>query len=123
MHNINFKFSSYTINIKLRSTKTAIAIKNILPFKTIVKTWGEEIYFEIPIEEDLDLENDAKDIINVGEIAYWIEGKCIAIGYGKTPISKGNEIKLAARTNIWGDANLNVEKLKNIKDGDEIIIS
>ena len=108
MHNINLKFSSYIINIKLRSTKTASAIKNILPFKSIVKTWGEEIYFEIPIEEDLDLENDAKDIINVGEIAYWVEGKCIAIGYGKTPISKGNEIKLAARTNIWGDANLNV---------------
>ena len=123
MHNINLKFSSYIINIKLRSTKTASAIKNILPFKSIVKTWGEEIYFEIPIEENLDLENDAKDIINVGEIAYWVEGKCIAIGYGKTPISKGNEIKLAARTNIWGDANLNVKKLKNIKDGDEIIIS
>ena len=123
MHNINLKFSSYTINIKLRSTKTASAIKNILPFKSIVKTWGEEIYFEIPIEESLDLENDAKDIINIGEIAYWIEGKCIAIGYGKTPISKGNEIKLAARTNIWGDALLNIKELNKIKDGDEVVVS
>ena len=123
MHNINLKFSSYTINIKLRSTKTASAIKNILPFKSIVKTWGEEIYFEIPIEASLDLENDAKDIINVGEIAYWIEGKCIAIGYGKTPISKGNEIKLAARTNIWGDALLNIKELNKIKDGDEVVVS
>ena len=123
MHNINLKFSSYTINIKLRSTKTASAIKNILPFKSIVKTWGEEIYFETPIEENLDLENDAKDIINVGEIAYWIEGKCIAIGYGKTPISKGNEIKLAARTNIWGDALLNIKELNKIKDGDEVVVS
>ena len=123
MHKINLKFSSYTINIKLRSNKTASAIKNILPFKSIVKTWGEEIYFEIPIEESLDLENDAKDIINVGEIAYWIEGKCIAIGYGKTPISKGNEIKLAARTNIWGDALLNIKELNKIKDGDEVVVS
>jgi len=123
MDNINFKFSSYTINIKLRSTKTAIAIKNILPFKSTVKKWGEEIYFEIPIEESLDLENDAKDIINVGEIAYWIEGKCIAIGYGKTPISKGNEIKLATRTNIWGDALLNIKELSKIKDGDEVVVS
>mgnify|MGYP001342657036 FL=1 len=123
MHKINLKFSSYTINIKLRSNKTASAIKNILPFKSIVKTWGEEIYFEIPIEESLDLENDAKDIINIGEIAYWIEGKCIAIGYGKTPISKGNEIKLAARTNIWGDALLNIKELNKIKDGDEVVVS
>ena len=123
MHNINLKFSSYTINIKLRSNKTASAIKNILPFKSIVKTWGEEIYFEIPIEESLGLENDAKDIINIGEIAFWIEGKCIAIGYGKTPISKGNEIKLAARTNIWGDALLNIKELNKIKDGDEVVVS
>ena len=123
MHNINLKFSSYTINIKLRSNKTASAIKNILPFKSIVKTWGEEIYFEIPIEESLDLENDAKDIINVGEIAYWIEGKCIAIGYGKTPISQNSEIRLAAKTNIWGDAIIDINKLRKIKDGDEVIIS
>ena len=123
MHKINLKFSSYTINIKLRSNKTASAIKNILPFKSIVKTWGEEIYFEIPIEESLGLENDAKDIINIGEIAFWIEGKCIAIGYGKTPISKGNEIKLAARTNIWGDALLNIKELNKIKDGDEVVVS
>ena len=94
-----------------------------MPFKSIVKTWGEEIYFEIPIEESLGLENDAKDIINIGEIAYWIEGKCIAIGYGKTPISKGNEIKLATRTNIWGDALLNIKELSKIKDGDEVVVS
>ena len=123
MDNINLKFSSYTINIKLRSTKTASAIKNILPFKSIVKTWGDEIYFEIPIKKNLDLESDAKDVINLGEIAYWIDGKCIAIGYGKTPISQNNEIRLAAKTNIWGDAVINIKELNKIKDGDEVIIS
>ena len=123
MNSINLKFSNYTLNIKLRSTNTANAIKNILPFKSIVKTWGDEIYFEIPIKKNLDLESDAKDVINLGEIAYWIDGKCIAIGYGKTPISQNNEIRLAAKTNIWGDAVLDVKELGKIKDGDEIIIS
>ena len=123
MPSINLKFTSCDIVIKLRSTPTADAIKSILPCKSIIKTWGEEIYFEIPIKKDLCLENTAKDVINLGEIAYWTEGKCIAIGYGQTPISKNTEIRLAAKTNIWGDANLNVEKLKNIKDGDEVIIS
>ena len=47
----------------------------------------------------------------------------IAIGYGRTPISHNNEIRLAAKTNIWGDATLNIKKLKNVKDGDEVIIS
>ena len=53
MNSINLKFSNYTLNIKLRSTNTANAIKNILPFKSIVKTWGEEIYFEIPIKKNI----------------------------------------------------------------------
>ena len=123
MNSINLKFTNYTLNIKLRSTNTANAIKNILPFKSIVKTWGDEIYFEIPIKKNLDLESDAKDVINLGEIAYWIDGKCIAIGYGKTPISQNNEIRLAAKTNIWGDAVLDVKELGKIRDGDEIIIS
>jgi len=123
MNSINLKFSNYTLNIKLRSTNTANAIKNILPFKSIVKTWGDEIYFEVPIKKNLDLENDAKDVIVLGEIAYWIDGKCIAIGYGKTPISQNNEIRLAAKTNIWGDAVLDVKELGKIRDGDEIIIS
>ena len=123
MNSINLKFSNYTLNIKLRSTNTANAIKNILPFKSIVKTWGDEIYFEIPIKKNLDLESDAKDVINLGEIAYWIDGKCIAIGYGKTPISQNNEIRLAAKTNIWGDAVLDVKELGKIRNGDEIIIS
>ena len=123
MNSIKLKFSNYTLNIKLRSTNTANAIKNILPFKSIVKTWGDEIYFEIPIKKNLDLESDAKDVINLGEIAYWIDGKCIAIGYGKTPISQNNEIRLAAKTNIWGDAVINIKELNKIKDGDEVIIS
>ena len=123
MSSINLKFSSYNILIKLRPTPTANAIKSILPCKSIIKTWGEEIYFEMPIQKNLSLDNDAKDVINFGEIAYWIEGKCIAIGYGKTPISQNNEIRLAAKTNIWGDAELNTKKLKNIKDGNEVIIS
>ena len=94
-----------------------------MPFKSIVKTWGDEIYFEIPIEKNIDLESDAKDVIDLGEVAYWIDGKSIAIGYGKTPISQNNEIRLAAKTNIWGDAVINIKELNKIKDGDEVIIS
>ena len=123
MNSINLKFSTFTLNIKLRSTNTANIIKNNLPFKSIVKTWGEEIYFEVPITQNISLEKDAKDVVNLGEIAYWIDGKCIAIGYGKTPISQNNEIRLAAKTNIWGDAIIDIKKLRKVKDGDEIIIS
>ena len=61
MSSINLKFSSYNIVIKLRPTPTANAIKSILPCKSIIKTWGEEIYFEMPIQKNLSLDNDISD--------------------------------------------------------------
>ena len=68
------------------------------------------------------LEVDAKDVISFGEIAYWPSGKAIAIGYGKTPISQSNEIRLADRCNIWGETKYDLKKLKDIEPGEKIEI-
>ena len=65
-------------------------------------------------------EPDAKDVVEAGELAFWVEGDCIAIGFGPTPISRGNEIRLAARTNIWGKALAPVAPLRKVKAGDPI---
>ena len=65
MPSINLKFKSYNVVIKLRSTPTANIIKSILPCKSIVKTWGEEIYFEIPLKKDLSWDDTAKDVIDL----------------------------------------------------------
>jgi hypothetical protein len=59
-------------------------------------------------------------VVEAGELAFWVEGNCIAIGYGKTPVSQGNEIRLAARTNIWADAINDVKQLAGVKAGDEV---
>ena len=97
--------SDITLNCRLRKNKTANEIIKLLPLKSSVNTWGDEIYFEIP-KINVNIEDNAKDIINLGEIAFWIEGNSIAIGFGRTPLSKSNEIRLAARVNIWADANI-----------------
>ena len=72
----------------------------------------------------MNIEDNANDIINLGEIAFWIEGNSIAVGFGKTPISKLNEIRLAARVNIWADAEYpeQLKLLSKISNGHDISI-
>ena len=108
------------IEVELLNTPTADAITQTLPFASKARTWGDEVYFDTPV--DVELETDAKDVVEAGELAFWVEGNCIAIGFGPTPISQGNEIRLAARTNIWGKALTDVTQLKAVKEGDFIFI-
>ncbi len=108
------------IEAELLDTATARNIKDALPFASKAKTWGEEVYFETPVMAEL--EENAKDVIKAGELAFWVEGSCIAIGFGKTPASQGDEIRLAAKTNIWAHAITDVTLLKSVKADDFVFI-
>ena len=122
MHNKHIKFIFGDIEIKAvtRDTPTAKAILDTLPIRSTVQTWGEEVYFSVPVEAQL--EDDAKDVVQAGEIAFWVEGNCIAIGFGPTPISRGEEIRLATATNIWADAQDNVRELITVQSQDSVMI-
>ena len=120
MNNIRITLGKINIEAKLLDTPTAQAIYNNLPFASKAQTWGDEVYFETPVQAEI--ENNAKDIVEAGELAFWCEGGCIAIGFGPTPISQGNEIRLAAKTNIWAKALNDVKDLSVVKPGDFIFI-
>ncbi len=106
--------------ITLRKTITAEEIWKALPIKSTVNTWGDEVYFFTSV--DALVEDNANDVINLGEIAYWPSGKAIAIGFGKTPASLDKEIRLADKCNIWADCSIDLEKIKTIKSGDKIFV-
>ncbi len=115
MRQIRMIIGPVVLEAELLGTPTAEAIWNALPFASRANTWGEEVYFSTPVKADL--EPDARDVVSAGELAFWVEGDSIAIGFGRTPASRGDEIRLAARTNIWGRTLGDVKQLKSVKSG------
>mgnify|MGYP001569354164 CR=1 FL=1 len=120
MRKIRITAAGVALTATLLDTPTAEAIYRRLPLKSTARTWGEEVYF--PVSVTAALEADARDVVQPGELAFWIEGNCIAIGFGRTPVSRGNEIRLAARTNIWAKTLDDVRRLESVRDGDAVTV-
>lgn len=118
MPRLELRVGNTTLILDTLDTPTAMAIVESLPIVATAQTWGNEVYFSTPVT--VNKEADARDIVKPGEIAFWVEGKCIAIGFGPTPISVSDEIRLAARTNIWATSNDNVRYLAAVQPGDPV---
>ena len=86
MPRIRFDFGALGFEAELLDTPTAKAVLARLPVTASVLTWGEEVYFDVPVT--IAREPQAREVVTPGEIAYWPDGPAIAIGFGRTPISR-----------------------------------
>lgn len=113
MRKIQLNIGSVELTAEVFDTPTAAAMLAALPITSRAQIWGEEVYFSVPVH--VAREADARDVVAPGEIAFWVEGDCIAIGFGPTPVSRGDEIRLAAPTNIWAFTRDDVRRLRAVK--------
>ena len=120
MRQILIRAGNVAIRARLRDSETADKIYAALPVYAAAKTWGDEVYFDVPVSCPAEVE--ARAVVEAGEIAYWPEGEAIAIGFGPTPISNGDEIRLASPCNIWADAQDDVRQLKAVPVGARITV-
>ncbi len=120
MRKIKMTIGSVVINAELFDTPTADAIYDAAPFGAMAMTWGDEVYFSTPVGPDR--EADARAVVEAGELAFWTDGDAIAIGYGPTPISQGDEIRLASPCNLWGRALDDVQQLRAVSAGASVTV-
>ena len=118
MPRLRFEFAKLILDVDLFETPTAEAVLAALPIELSVLTWGEEFYFEVPVR--VAREREARAIVTPGEIAYWPDGPAIAIGFGRTPISQGDETLLASPCNVFAKALGDVKELAAVKAGTRV---
>ena len=109
-----------TLDAELNNTPTAEKVAGVLPFKTSFDTWGDEIYFTLPVEADLD--ESAREEVEIGDLGYWPTGKAFCIFFGPTPMSTRGKIIPASAVNMIGKVTGDATRLKAVMDEGEVAL-
>ena len=115
---IRIKAGSEEAEADLNDGATAQEIFQALPIEARVSTWGDEIYFAIPVKAPL--EKNAQELVEVGDLGYWPSGDAFCIFFGPTPMSRGNEVRPASAVNVIGRVSGDARVFKKVPSGSKV---
>jgi len=119
-YEITISSGDLVMEAALNDTTIANKLEGILPITTTTNTWGEEIYFTIPLEEILE---NPLEIVEEGDLGYWPPGHAFCIFFGVTPASRGTEIRAASAVTVIGKVLGDATRFKEIQPGQVITIT
>ena len=120
MKKIIIESGDVVLQATLNDSNTANLILQALPIEGSVNLWGDEIYFSIPVMADM--ESDAREDMEVGELGYWPTGNAFCIFYGLTPASTGENPRAASAVNVLGRLTGDFAGVREIPAGATIAI-
>jgi hypothetical protein len=106
--------------IESLNPKTAKAVIDALPIRGLGSRWGDEIYFSIGVSVQSE---NAKDVVEVGDVAYWPPGQALCIFFGPTPASRGQEPRAASPVNVFGKVLNDASVFRKVRSGEEVVIT
>jgi hypothetical protein len=118
MKHINIQAGKVTVKAELNDSPTSKMIWDSLPITGHANTWGDEIYFEIPVI--VDQEADARADVEVGELGYWPVGHAFCIFFGPTPVSRGEKPRAYSPVNILGKVLDDPKLFSQVHQGDPV---
>jgi len=112
MARVDFLFGETVIESEWEDTETARRLLEALPLEASGNYWGGEFYFSVPVQAPA--EATAREVVEPGTVAFWVEGSCLCLFWGATPVSQSDECRAASKVNIVGRV-LNPELLPGLK--------
>ena len=117
---IAIQIGTLSLEAELNDTATAQQIAAALPLRSSFNTWGDEIYFSIPINAPLD--DSAQEVVELGDLGYWPPGKAFCIFFGQTPASQPGKIMPASAVNVIGKILGDATQFKTVMREREVVL-
>ena len=103
----------------LNDSACAKNIYDALPLEARASTWGDEIYFGIPVESGPE---NPRETVDLGDLGYWLQGSCFCIFFGPTPMSRGSEIRPASEVEVFGKLEGDPKEFKTVRSGEKVVV-